>query len=460
MVPQPVPPFATPRMPLSRLVPIEVVATTEPFAFVESKALVMFPIAKLLVVALVSVTLPLNVLAPEYTLSVVVEKKVLKMPVEESYASGKVAESEDDEILLLNKLQSLLLRYPFVDPLACEIESVLPENESGPLTLALVMAPVPLPVNNPPSVVLPVPPTATPSVELETSDVPSYQMGRPAVKDDAPVPPPATPKMPLNVGVKVCVSLSERMGRPAVRPFQVNEDVASVCVPPVCAVEYCAPSALMPLPLVASVVPSKVRPLPTRSDFTAPVPLPRRIPLSVELPVPPFDTPSTPVSKLAPIEVVAMTLPAASVAKSAELVALSVRLPHTFVFTSWLVDDANTPFWYQAGVVVAFTVVAKFVATFHGHERPEAPVSVTSEPSTVNDEQETEPAHDAVPVATVPSVFALVQYARLPTTGALDVEMPLKVNAPVPLSYASGNVALSDELLILPLNKFQSEDER
>ena len=44
------------------------------------------------------------------------------------------------------------------------MESVLPENESGPEIPAAVKGPVPFPVSNPPSVVEPVPPKLTASV--------------------------------------------------------------------------------------------------------------------------------------------------------------------------------------------------------------------------------------------------------------------------------------------------------
>ena len=46
------------------------------------------------------------------------------------------------------------------------MESVFPENESGPETVAAVSEPVPLPVSRPPSVVEPVPPFPTPKVPV------------------------------------------------------------------------------------------------------------------------------------------------------------------------------------------------------------------------------------------------------------------------------------------------------
>ena len=52
------------------------------------------------------------------------------------------------------------------------------------------------------------------------------------------------------------------------------------------------------------------------SVLSALVPLPTRIPESVEEPVPPFPTPNVPVRRLVPILVVAMTLPFASVERT------------------------------------------------------------------------------------------------------------------------------------------------
>ena len=73
---------------------------------------------------------------------------------------GYCARSEEVETLPLKRVQSLDERKPLVVPLACEMESVLPLKESGPETVADVIAPVPLPVRRPPSVVEPVPPKA------------------------------------------------------------------------------------------------------------------------------------------------------------------------------------------------------------------------------------------------------------------------------------------------------------
>lgn len=62
----------TKEVPLMR--PSELEATTEPFALVERMPLVMLPIARAVVVALVRVTAPVKVLAPLQVLSVVVPK--------------------------------------------------------------------------------------------------------------------------------------------------------------------------------------------------------------------------------------------------------------------------------------------------------------------------------------------------------------------------------------------------
>jgi len=78
--------------------------------------------------------------------------------------NGKIAAREDEESLLLKVFQSVLERYPEVEVLACDIESVLLEKDNGPWTMAEVMPLVPLPVRMPPSVVEAVPPYETPMV--------------------------------------------------------------------------------------------------------------------------------------------------------------------------------------------------------------------------------------------------------------------------------------------------------
>ena len=65
---------------------------------------------------------------------------------------------------MLKRLQSPDERYPSLPLPDCDIESVVPLNERGPEIAALPTALVPLPINNPPSVVLPVPPKLTAKV--------------------------------------------------------------------------------------------------------------------------------------------------------------------------------------------------------------------------------------------------------------------------------------------------------
>ena len=106
-----------------------------------------------------------------------------------------------------------------------------------------------------------------------------------------PVPPAPTPSVPEIVGVNVCVFPAPIMLSPRVRPLKEDVVVASVCVPPDCNCPA-GPMLVIPEPLVASVVPSKVRPEPTTSDLRALVPLPTKMPPRVVLAVPPYATPS------------------------------------------------------------------------------------------------------------------------------------------------------------------------
>jgi hypothetical protein len=101
-----------------------------------------------------------------------------------------------------------------------------------------------------------------------------------------PVPPPATPRMPESVGVNVCVLLEPWMVMPAVSPLKDEVDVARVWVPPVCVCPV-GPSAVMPEPLVESVVPVSERPEPMVRVLMGFAPLPMRMPLRVAEPVPP-----------------------------------------------------------------------------------------------------------------------------------------------------------------------------
>ena len=122
----------------------------------------------------------------------------VKAPVPELYASGKVAESEVDDTLLLKVVQSVDERYPFVELFAWEMERVFPENESGAETVAEVTWPVPFPVRMPPRVVEPVPPLATVSAvarvsapveeKEEVADPPKYAtVAESCVEDAAPL---------------------------------------------------------------------------------------------------------------------------------------------------------------------------------------------------------------------------------------------------------------------------------
>ena len=74
--------------------------------------------AKFVVDAWVRVVLPLKVLVLEKVLLVVVEKREVKTPVVLLYESGKTALSDEEEILELKEVQSVLVRKPLVDPFA------------------------------------------------------------------------------------------------------------------------------------------------------------------------------------------------------------------------------------------------------------------------------------------------------------------------------------------------------
>ena len=70
------------------------------------------------------------------------------------------------------------------------------------------------------------------------------------------------------------------------------------------------------------------------------------------------------------------------------------------------------------------------------------------------------PLTASVDVATFANVFAPLKYGMFPTTALVLVERPPKVKAPVPLLYASGNVAESEVEEILLLKVVQSVEER
>lgn len=162
-----------------------------------------------------------------------------------------------------------------------------------------------------------------------------------------------------NGKLKVCVLLEAVI----VKSVPLVE-VANSCVPPVCVCPN-GPIAVMPAPLVESVVPSNVRPLPTTSDLTAAVPLPVKIPPRVVEPVPPLATPSVPLSKLVLIDDVATTEPLAFVASRPLMMLVmandvEVALPKVVLPKSALVkcdvDEANKPLTAYIGVEVADTV--------------------------------------------------------------------------------------------------------
>ena len=71
------------------------------------------------------------------------------------------AANDDEETFWLNSVQSVLERYPFAEPEACDIDRVLFAKLKGPEKSEDVTPPVPFPVRRPPSVVEPVPPKPT-----------------------------------------------------------------------------------------------------------------------------------------------------------------------------------------------------------------------------------------------------------------------------------------------------------
>ena len=72
-----------------------------------------------------------NVCVPPHVLLVVVPNAEVNTPVEELYASGYVAESDEEEILLLKVVKSADERYPLAPVVACAIERTFPVNERG-----------------------------------------------------------------------------------------------------------------------------------------------------------------------------------------------------------------------------------------------------------------------------------------------------------------------------------------
>ena len=262
---------------------------------------------------------------------------------------------------------------------------------------------------------------------MVASAEPLPYMREPAVKLVQPVPPPATESVPESVGVKVWVFAEPTIVRPAVRPLNVEVVVASVWVPPVCVCPS-GPSAVIPPPLVESVVPTSERPEPMVRVFTGDVPLPMRIPESVVEPVPPFDTPSAVPSDNDPTAAVCakrLVLDAVVAKKFVEVALvrrtdpLKVLLPEKVLLLARSVVDA----------MVMLVEPSK-----------ETPLMVRG-------------------VARVVAVLALP--LMLPAMVLVKVWVPAQVllvvvpkpreKTPVPLLYASGNVAerLVEETLLL-----------
>jgi len=66
--------------------------------------------------------------------------------------------------------------------------------------------------------------------------------------DERPVPPREAARVPVHAGVNVCVSPDEVM----VSEILASDDVANVCVDPVCELEYCPLRPVIPPPAPAS----------------------------------------------------------------------------------------------------------------------------------------------------------------------------------------------------------------
>ena len=167
-------------------------------------------------------------------------------------------------------------------------------------------------------------------------------------------------------------------------------------------------------------LPAKESPEPIEADVTGDVPPPVNIPPKVVEPVPPKLTAKVDEPTI---------FPALSVVKREDVIEVSHVAP---VFVSIVVlacvkkvEEAMTDaFLSHSPVVVELTATDAYESIVHGHVMP-VPVSVIGElPSTLNVEHDNDPAHVADVVATTPSEFAPVQYARPPTTGADDVPTP------------------------------------
>ena len=250
--------------------------------------------------------------------AVVVPKPKEKTPVPLLYASGYVAESDVDETLELNVVQSVLERYPLVVPFDCAIERTFEANESGALMVLAMMEPFPLVPRSADarlvmarlvvvalaSVVLPVNALVPEKVLLFASKVVEAMVM-------LAEPSKETPLMVRGVASVVAV-----LALPLMLPAMV---LVKVCVPAqVLEVVVPKPKEKSPAPLYESgyVAESDEKVGSPNDDvatgvYAVPPALPMRRPLAVtdERPVPPFDTPSVPVRRLVPMDVVATTCP-------------------------------------------------------------------------------------------------------------------------------------------------------
>jgi len=193
--------------------------------------------------------------------------------------NGKIAESDEEETLLLKVVQSPDARKPFVEPFACVMDKVFAEKLRGPETIAAVRAPVPFPVRRPPKVVEPVPPKLVASVvEPMTEPLPFvvkmedviFVMAKfeevaapplarlPRVRQELPIAKQpeesVTPWFKVEVAVPVWLKL--RTERP---PWKVEVAVVEVAL-------YAGAVTVpvnTPAPVTASGVPGEVVPTPT-----------------------------------------------------------------------------------------------------------------------------------------------------------------------------------------------------
>ena len=97
--------------------------------------------------------------------------------------NGKILVSDELDTLLLKRDQSVDERKPLAAADDCNMERVLPLNESGPVIPAEVTPPVPFPVRRPPRVVEPVPPK-----KVESEVVPETAPPAPAKRRELVMP--------------------------------------------------------------------------------------------------------------------------------------------------------------------------------------------------------------------------------------------------------------------------------